>query len=232
MEQDASILSLEVEKLIFDEPERIIITGSSGTGKTHLVEQLVKKYAHRFYRIMVVGTKNDLMNFQETKGKTEFFYSDKEILYNPFLEIDQYDVKKNPGKQFLIIYDDLINEVHKSPIISDLFLKGRHLSISSILLMQTYFPGGSKSLYPQIKNNSTIQIFTKLRNLSEIGLIARRLEYTKTSIDFFSNIYREKVTNKRYGYLCCLLESSNEKLRYITNLLSEDCTPFLTVHTR
>ena len=226
------ILDIQIDKFIFDDPERIIITGSSGSGKTHLIENLVRKYNHKFYRIMICGTKNHLLYFPETKSKSEFFCSDKQIIYNPFLEVDQFDVKNNLGKQFLIIYDDLMNDVHRSPIISDLFTKGRHLSISIILSMQTYCPSGGTSLYPQIKNNSTIQIFTKLRSLAEIGLISRRLEYDKASRDFFCNLFREKVTNVKYGYICCLLDTSNDKLRYITNLLSEDKTPFITVHTR
>ncbi len=33
---------------IFGDSDRIIVCGSSRTGKTYLVESLVKKYAHRF----------------------------------------------------------------------------------------------------------------------------------------------------------------------------------------
>ena len=150
---------------------------------------------------MIVGTKNELLNFPETKRKTDFFCSDKEIIYNPFIEVDRFDVKKNAGKQFLIIYDDLITQVHKSPIISDIFMKGRHLSLSIILVMQAFFPSGSGSLYPQIKTNSSILIFTKIKSLSEIGLISRRLEYDKPSQVFFCNLYKDQVQNKKCGYL-------------------------------
>ena len=40
---DVESIDVEDNDLIFEKPERIIVTGSSNTGKTYLVEQLVKK---------------------------------------------------------------------------------------------------------------------------------------------------------------------------------------------
>ena len=229
----ADVLDIELDKELFEKSEFVICTASTGSGKTYLIEQLVKKYSSKFYRIMVVGSKNELLNFPETRHKTEYYTTNRnDHIYNPFLEVDHFDVKKNKDKQFLIIYDDLLTEVHKSPIISDIFMKGRHLNISCILLMQTYFPStNGKSLYPQIKNNSTIQIFLKLRSVSEIKLISRRLEHDKVSQNFFCNLYKQVVQNVKYGYLVVFMDTSNEKLRYGTNLLDEDGSNYLTVYS-
>ena len=76
--------------------------------------------------------------------------------------------------------DDMMEVVYKSQTVSKLF------SISVILLLQSYFPTGSgTNLIPQIRNNSTIQIFTKARSHREIGDIAGRLDYGKKYKDFF-----------------------------------------------
>ena len=80
--------------------------------------------------------------------------------------------------------------VYKSPVVSMIFSKGRHLGISAIVIFQSYFPSGSgKNIFPQIRNNSTIQVFTKCRSLGEIGLISSRLEYDKKSRDFFMQLF-------------------------------------------
>ena len=221
---------------IFGDSDRIIVCGSSRTGKTYLVESLVKKYAHRFYKIVLCGNKNRLLDFSETKHMTEYYGGDNDDcgIYNPFREMDTYDLKKNRSdnnKTLLVIYDDLMETVYKSPTISKLFSKGRHYGISAIVLLQGYFPTGSgTNLWPQIRNNSTIQIFTKARSHSEIGNIAGRLEYGKKHKDFFVSLYKKLVQDKRFGYLAVMLDCSDNRLKYTTNIISEDGTQYHTQH--
>ena len=166
---------------LFDNPERILLSGSSNSGKTHLLERLIKKYSKSFYRIVVSGPKNRLFDFDETKGKIELFNTEGNNLYDPLSDVDSFDLKKHGDQQLLAIYDDLMSECHSSDIISNIFSKGRHKNISVILLMQSYTPQSSskKSVYPQIRANSSVQIFTKMRSHGEISLISRRLEYDK-----------------------------------------------------
>lgn len=219
---------------LFDNPERLLISGSSNSGKTHLLENIIKKYHHRFYRIVVSGPKNRLFDFEETKGKTELFNTENDCLYNPLTDIDSFDLKKYGDLQCLAIYDDLMSLCHTSDVISNLFSKGRHMNVSVVLLMQSYTPQSSskRSVYPQIKNNSSIQIFTKMRSQGEIGLIGRRLEYDKTSQLFFSQLIKEQVQQVRYGYLAVFLDENEEKGRYRNNLCDEDGTPFESVYCK
>ena len=129
----------------------------------------------------------------------------------------------------MIILDDLQEVVYRSPVVSQIFSKGRHVNVSCLLLLQTYFPTGSgKNLLPQIKNNSTIQIFTRTKSHREIALIADRLEHIKKSKELFIALFRKVVQHKRFGYLAALLDASDEKLRYCNNLLGEDGSPFPT----
>ena len=113
----------------------------------------------------------------------------------------------------------------------NIFTRGRHKKISVILLMQSYFPtsSGSRSLYPMIRNNTSVQIFCKMRNIGELNLIARRLEYDCASQQFLINLFKEEIQNKRYGYVIIFQDESNELLRYRNNFLSEDDTPYQTV---
>ena len=123
-----------------------------------------------------------------------------------------------------------MESLYRSPVVSKLYSKGRHLSISVISIMQSYFPTGKgQNLFPQIKNNSTIQIFTKARSQGEIGLIASRLECGKLARDVFINIFKKIVQDKRYGYLAVMLDVADTRLRYCNNINGEDGTPYLTV---
>ena len=71
---DLEGVDLEETDFIFEKPERIIVTGSSNTGKTHLVEELVKKHIDKFYRIVICGNRNRLLDFLETSHKTATQY--------------------------------------------------------------------------------------------------------------------------------------------------------------
>ena len=87
-------LDIELENDIFDTPERILVFGTSGSGKTTLVENLVRRYIHRFWHIKICGSKNRLLEFPETKAKTSYFSSDSDnVIFDPFLEVGHYEVK-------------------------------------------------------------------------------------------------------------------------------------------
>ena len=108
------VISIEDENNLFDIPERILIIGTSNSGKTHLAEELVRNFSKRFYRIIICGNKNRILEFPETKDKSEFFSSDRDIIFNPFLEIDKYETKKYPNLQCLVLYDDMMDVIYKS----------------------------------------------------------------------------------------------------------------------
>ena len=221
--------------IIFNETQRILLFGSSNTGKTHLVEQLVKRHVDRFYRIVICGNRNRLLDFPQTKNITELYGgrgAEGDGIFDPFTEIEPYVLKKkkDENKQMLVIYDDMMEAVYKSPVVSKIFSKGRHLGVSSIVILQSYFPTGKgQNLFPQIKNNSTIQIFTKARSQGEIGMIAARLEFGKRYRDFFMQLFKKEVQEKRFGYLAVQLDCSDGRLKYYNNLVREDGTPYLTL---
>ena len=229
---DLQTIELERSDFLFEKPERIIVTGSSATGKTFLVEQLVKKHNDKFYKIVICGNRNRLLEFSETACKTIHYKSDSDPIFNPFTEVDSYQVKLNKGKQLLIILDDLMEHIYQSSIVSKIFSAGRHIQVSCLILCQSFFPSGSgKSLYPQIKNNSSVFIFTKLRSKNQIANISRHLEDDKKSQKFFVELYKQQVQSRKYGYLAVLLDVIDE-MKYVSNLMNEDNSDYLTVYTQ
>ena len=220
---------------LFKHPERICVYGSSGSGKTSFVVDLVKKYQDSFHKIILCGQGNKLLDFKETSKKTKLHRpkSSSDEIFNPFNEFKIHELKKYK-RQVLLIYDDLQEVIFNSPIISKIFSQGRHRGFSVILLLQTYFPGGSggKTLMPQIRANCTIQIFLKGSSYSEIGVVASKLTHGKSDREYFLSLFKDLVADARYGYLAVLMNPSDPRLSYVNNLLNENDFPFMTVHIK
>ena len=78
---------------IFGDTDRVLLCGSSRTGKTFLMETLVRRHIERFYRIVLCGNRNRLLEFEETKGITEYYQGNTENcgIFDPFSQLDLYN---------------------------------------------------------------------------------------------------------------------------------------------
>ena len=134
-----------------DYPYRILIAGSSGSGKTNTLLNLLNNqpdtdkiylYAKDSYEVKY----QYLINKREKVGLDHF--------KNPraFIEYlnDMQDVYKNiedynPGKKckVLIVFGDtiadMINNKKLNPVVTELFIRGRKLNISIVFITQSYF---------------------------------------------------------------------------------------------
>ena len=226
MNNDRNYKSLNIDSEIFCGSSRLLIIGGSHSGKTYFVQKLVLRHHEKFKKIVICGTPNLLLQYSQTKDKTKIY----DTIQNPFKEQDDDDDDKRGS---LYVIDDLMSEAYNSQIVNDIFSKGRHHNISVILILQSYFPTGSaKSLIPQIKNNATIQIFFRLRNQSELVLAAKKLEFDKKSQEFFLDLIKREVCEKRYGYIATFLDELNPEGRYRNNLVFEDGSKYETVYTQ
>ena len=110
MNQTGDYKSVYLEPL-FDKPERLIIVGASGSGKTLFANELIKKYSEKFTHIIVSGTfKSDLENYPETSRKLKIC---REGLYNPFLQFDIADNVSLKKRHVLLFYDDSMDNFYK-----------------------------------------------------------------------------------------------------------------------
>ena len=160
-----------------------------------------------------------------TQLKKHFFYENEDNpIYDPFPQLDD----STDPRQTLLVLDDLMSEVVSSQLVSRIFSKGRHLSLSVIVILQSYYPqGSSKSIIPMVKNNSSIQLFFKLRNRSEMKLISKKIEFTKKNQHFFDSVVEQEIYQKRFGYLAVFMDEPIAKYR--NNLVFEDTLPYETV---
>ena len=232
---DGSVnIDLEPSDTLFKSgPERLIITGSSNSGKSVLCAKIVKKYIDQFQSIVLCGGYNiaELLQVDgDNEIKNKLYYTGSSEIFNPFTKFSQTELQKRKKSklQTLIIYDDLQELVANSSVVSELFSKGRHFNFSVMLILQSYFPQGAKSktVLPQIKANASVQIFTTIRSMREVGTIVDRLECTKDDKLWLTLVFKQVlVKGPKYRYLVVNHDASNELLTYSNNLFNEDGTP-------
>ena len=101
---------------IFSNHARIVITGFSFSGKSFFCSRLIRKYAHIFEKIVIIGA-----IFENLDGISNILYDDKfDALTESF------------SGRILIIYDDSIFKKDRMQKCSEIFARGRHRQISVI----------------------------------------------------------------------------------------------------
>ena len=171
----------EEELDIFNKPARLLISGFSGSGKSSFVCALIKKYRDRFQRVIVLGS--DLEN--STELDVEF---DSE--FNPFQEF----LKGNT----LLIFDDVIYNKKLLTLAGEVFIRGRHLNVSSIVVTQNLFL--SDKNFRQISLNTTHIVIFKHRDEKQIVCFARSF-LSDSKLKQFHLLYKKVVAKKKHQYL-------------------------------
>ena len=134
-----------------DHPYRILIIGGSGSGKTNTLLNLINNQPdidkiYLYAKDLYEPKYQFLINKRESIGLKHFNDPKAFIEYSN----DMHDVYKNiddyyPDKEnkILIVFDDMIVDIiHNkklNSIVTELFIIGRKLNISSVFITQSYF---------------------------------------------------------------------------------------------
>ena len=136
---------------ISDHPQRILIKGESGSGRTHALLNLInnqpdiaKIYLHAKdpheakYQILVnIRGSTGLKHFNDVKVFIEYS-NDLQCVYK---NIEEYKI--NRKCKILIVFDDMIadiiNNKKLNPVVTELFITDRKLNISVVFITQSYF---------------------------------------------------------------------------------------------
>ena len=136
---------------ISDPPYRIVIIGGSGSGKTNALLNLINNQPdidkiYLYAKDPYEAKYQFLINKRESTGLKHFNDPKAFIEYSN----DMHDVYKNindynPDKEnkILIVFDDMIADIINNKklnlVVTELFIKGRKLNISLVLITQPYF---------------------------------------------------------------------------------------------
>ena len=129
---------------------RVFISGSSGSGKTHFAEQLLRKKFFKFERIYYYHP--DLQESFPSNWKDSFV---EPVLYQAGLPTE--DELLSIPKYSCVVFDDLFTRACESRLIDYLFrVLSSKRKIHCIIMTQRYFAEGSNGL--NIRNSSNYHV--------------------------------------------------------------------------
>ena len=209
-----------------DHPYRILIIGSSGSGKTNLLLNLIENQPdidkiYLFAKDPYESKYQYLINKIESVGINHFNDPEAFIDYSN----DAHDVYKNiddynPDKEntILIVFDDMIADmIHNkkiNSIVIELFTRGRKFNFSLFFITQSYF-----KVPKDVRLNTSNFFIVKIPNKRELQQIAINHSSDINTKDF-ANIYR-KCMAEPYSFLVNdTTLPSNNPLRFRKNLFN------------
>ena len=216
-----------------DHSYRMLIIGSSGTGKTNLSLNLIEKqpdidkiylyakdpYESKYQYLINKREGVGINHFNDPKAFTDY----SNDMHDVYENIDDY----NPDKEnkILIVFDDMIADmIHNkklNSIVTELFIRGRKLNISLVFITQSCFK------VPKDVGLNTTHFFTaKIPNKRELQQIAINHSSDISTKDF-ANIYR-KCTSEPYSFFVNdTTFPSNNLLRFRKNLFGIECNSII-----
>ena len=177
-----------------DHPCKILIIGSSGSGKTNALLNLINNQpdidkVYLYVKGLYEAKYQFLINKREEVGLDHFndpktFIEYSNYMRDVYKNIEDYNLGRE--RKILIGFDDIIadmiNNKKLNPIVTELFIRGRKLNIS---ITQSYF-----KVPKDVRLNSTYFFIMKILNKRELQQITIN---HSSDIDFkdFMRIYKE-----------------------------------------
>ena len=205
-----------------DHPYRILIIGSSGSGKTNALLNLINNqpnidkiylyanvpYEKKYQLLINKREEVGLDHFNDTKTFIEYSNDMRDVYEN----IEDYNLGRE--RKILIVFDnmiaDMINNKKLNPIVTELFIRGRKLNTSIAFITQSYF-----KVPKDVRLNSAHFFIMKILNKREFQQIPLN-HSSDTDFKDFMKIYKE-CTKEPYSFLVndTTLQSDNPlRLRY------------------
>lgn len=205
-------------------PFRALIVGSSGSGKTQLVFELIKRMKGTFNKI-ILCVKNKSEPLYEwladslDKDQLEIYEGAENVPnvddYDSKSKITPFGVVENPNgpEQILAIFDDLVLDKNQDRI-TQFFIRGRKISggISCCYLTQSYYQT------PKIiRLNCNYLFIKKLSSERDLNLILSEIALG-VSKEKLMQIYKE-ATDEKLNFLMVDVDAPADK-RFRINFLN------------
>lgn len=204
-------------KLNIDIPFRMLILGSSGTGKTNTLLNIVDQLNcfHRFY-IFCRNLDQPLYRFFIDKlkgvaqnvgvGEDDLFVASNTLDDLP--EIDKFDKNVNN----LVIIDDFVGDSNKNlKKVENFFLRSRTKNTSMVFITQSYFQTPK-----MIRLNSDYIVFKRSNDMRDLKMVVDN--YFKGEDKAIITLYKKVMELPgNENFILFDLKTSNPKLRVRVN---------------
>jgi hypothetical protein len=184
-------------------PFRMIICGSSGSGKTQTLMSLIYNMPDTFENIFVVTKNKDepLYNYVEEKlGKKGLKMM--EIDKDGLPDLDKLD----KTQQTLIVMDDLVGEKNQKPM-EQYFLRARKKNASLVYITQSYY-----AVPKMIRNNMTYLIIKQISSMKNLTMIAREFDLGLPK-QVLTDMYKDATADKQNFLMMDLEGDPKDKFR-------------------
>ena len=189
----------------FDTPFRSLVVAPSGSGKSNFITNLITLFCKGR------GTYDNIYIFCKSVDEPLYRYlGDKS---KGLIEVHE-DLSKlpalndlNASKQTLIIFDDMVSDIKKHPIISEYFIRGRKRGASIMFLSQSYYNSPK-----MIRQNINYLVVLKLGGTRDINSILRECSVDLRK-DELLHMYNEATRDKFNVLIINLDKSGNERYR-------------------
>jgi len=190
----------------FDTPFRSLVVAPSGSGKSNFITNLISLFCKgkgTFDSIFIFCKSRDEPLYQFLGDKSKGLIEVHETLEKlPALN----DLK--PSEQTLIIFDDMVNDLKKHPIISEYFIRGRKRGCSLMFLSQSYY-----NTPKIIRQNINYCVVLKLGGTRDVNAILRECSIGLTKEELLY-MYQQATKQKFDVFIINLDKSSNERYRH------------------
>jgi len=200
----------------FVDNSNILVSGSSSSGKTTLIQRLLQHSDSMFETppslvLFVYNTWHDIYDQVQKKMKNIVFM---EQLPNE----DELVELTSEHKHSLFVADDKMDELLNNKFGSDLFTRNsHHYGITTILVMQNCSaPGKYKANI--LKNTHYSILLRSPRDFNSVRSLGIQIGDFKNLVQCY-----EDATTQRWGYLCCDTHPiSDPQFRYRTEIFPDD----------
>ena len=183
-------------------PFRMLITGSSGSGKTQTLLSLLHNMPKTFEKIIITTKNKDepLYNWLDEKFEKEGGFEIREVDKDGLPELDKFDKECNN----LLVMDDLVGEKNQKPM-EQFFLRARKKGCSLVYITQSYY-----AVPKMIRNNLTYLIIKQVSSMRNLTMIMKEYDLGVSKDDLIE-MY-ETATADKSGFLMIDLEGDKDKM--------------------
>ena len=189
----------------FDTPFRSLVVAPSGSGKSNFITNLISLFCKGR------GTYDNIYIFCKCKDEPLYRYlADKSKgLIEVFENLEKLPALNdlNACKQTLIIFDDMVTDIKKHPIISEYFIRGRKKGASIMFLSQSFY-----NTPKIIRQNVNYVVILKLGGTRDINSLLREVSIGLTKEQLL-DMYKEATKIKFDVMMINLEKSGNERYR-------------------
>ena len=179
-------IDVPLDSLKLITPFSLIIAGPSQSGKSEFLYALLGNLHS------AIDTKFDNIIFIYGVWQ-DVYKSFPNIFFTNKIEY----LNSRPSGKTLMICDDIMSQVNNSPDLENLFTKGRHENVSTVLILQSLFYSGS--IMKTLRNNASYMVITAhLQDIQRLSAFASQLERKNST--YFNDVY-DDIMKDKYAYM-------------------------------